>query len=74
MAGFTRTEVTVLGRMGDHSFFGAVSDTTKALAIAADTTILDYARQGDVFIVICTDGILSLMLQADGTLDDANGA
>lgn len=73
MAGFTRTELTPLGYTGEGGtcWFG-VSSTTKAGTASADTDRLTYAKQGDVFIVSCTDGISVLLLQSTGALADAN--
>lgn len=72
MAGFTQTEQTPVGRTGTLVLHIAESTTTKVATNAADATRLEYAKQGDIFIVSCTDGYSIGLLQSTGAIADAN--
>lgn len=71
MATNTRTDCAVLGYTDSFTVWGCKVADTKANQAGADTTRLDYADAGDVFISSCTDGVSILVLQSDGTLADS---
>ena len=60
MALFTRTDCTPFAYTGTQTaWFVDGTGDTKLNQAGADLTRLTYAAQGDLFFVICSDGVLT---------------